>query len=98
MQSSSPFSTSCTQRLVSSNYSRISDVLLLTRTTANRSLEDIDAYYRSNPSLIVVGDPDATSRGRPQKYIDHEDAEIEKTAANKGMAQPVETEHVEWTG
>ncbi|KAJ5593981.1 uncharacterized protein N7459_000189 [Penicillium hispanicum] len=66
--------------------------------TANRSLEDIDAYYRSDPSLIVIRDRDAICRGRPQKYIDHEDAEIEKTAASKGMGQQVEAEHVEWTG
>lgn len=40
--------------------------------TANRSLEDLDAYYRENPSLIVVKDKDAISTKRPQKYTYHE--------------------------
>ncbi|KAJ5397008.1 hypothetical protein N7509_005121 [Penicillium cosmopolitanum] len=65
--------------------------------TANRSLEDIDAYYRTKPSLVVVGDRDAISRGRPQRYIDHEEEEIKRTAAGKGIAQPVVAEHVEWS-
>ncbi|KAB8205809.1 general substrate transporter [Aspergillus parasiticus] len=46
--------------------------------TANRTLEDIDAYYRSNPSLIVIKDPDAISVKRPLKYIEHEDHEMKK--------------------
>ncbi|KAF7593214.1 hypothetical protein BBP40_011844 [Aspergillus hancockii] len=46
--------------------------------TANRSLEDLDAYYRSNPPLIVVTDPDAISVKRPLKYIQHEDEELRK--------------------
>ena len=32
----------------------------------------MDAYYRENPPLIVIRDPDAISRKRPQKYIEHE--------------------------
>lgn len=70
---------------------------LLIVTVANRSLEDLDAYYRTNPSLIVTGDPDAICRKRPQKYIEREDEEFERTAVGKG-AMPVEVaEHVEWT-
>ncbi|KAB8277247.1 general substrate transporter [Aspergillus minisclerotigenes] len=46
--------------------------------TANRTLEDIDAYYRSNPSLIVIKDPDAISVKRPLKHIEHEDHEMKK--------------------
>ncbi|KAJ5480597.1 hypothetical protein N7530_006106 [Penicillium desertorum] len=70
--------------------------LLLTVIVANRSLEDLDAYYRTNPSLIVTGDPDAICRKRPQKYIEREDEEFERTAVGKGV-MPVEAEHVEWT-
>lgn len=40
--------------------------------TSNRSLEDLDEYYRSDPSLIVIGDKDATSHRRPTKYIERE--------------------------
>ncbi|RAH63516.1 general substrate transporter [Aspergillus piperis CBS 112811] len=46
--------------------------------TANRTLEDLDSYYRSNPSLIVINDPDAVCVKRPQKYIQHEDNEMQK--------------------
>lgn len=69
---------------------------LLTAIVANRSLEDLDAYYRTNPSLIVTGDPDAICRNCPQRYIERED-EFERTAIGKGV-MPIETaEHVEWT-
>jgi hypothetical protein len=47
--------------------------------TANRSLEDLDMYYRENPSLIVTRDPDAISARRPFKYVEQEHEEIEKT-------------------
>ncbi|KAL4946584.1 hypothetical protein BDV06DRAFT_233147 [Aspergillus oleicola] len=56
--------------------------------TANRTLEDLDEYYRTNPSLVVVGDKDATSVARPVKYIQHEDEELEKNS--KGRAVQVE--------
>jgi hypothetical protein len=61
---------------------------------ANRSLEDIDAYYRSNPSLIVTIDADAICRKRPHKYIDREDEELERTTAGKGI-RLVAAQHVE---
>ncbi|KAL5042744.1 hypothetical protein BDW71DRAFT_216715 [Aspergillus fruticulosus] len=56
--------------------------------TANRTLEDLDSYYRTNPSPIVTGDPDATSVKRPLKYIQHEDEELQRNA--KGMSVEVE--------
>lgn len=37
----------------------------LTYDIANRSLEDLDEYYRTNPSLIVVKDPHAISTKMP---------------------------------
>ncbi|GAB1215098.1 hypothetical protein ATERTT37_004281 [Aspergillus terreus] len=52
--------------------------------TANRTLEDVDAYYRTNPPLIVVRDPDAISTKRPLKYIQHEDEEIQRKAKDQG--------------
>jgi hypothetical protein len=67
---------------------------------ANRSLEDMDAYYRTNPPLIVTTDPDAISRKRPQKYIEREDQTIERSAANKGLRlrSSVDATHVEQIG
>lgn len=55
---------------------------------ANRTLEDIDAYYRSNPPLIVVGDPDVTSARRPLKYIQREDEEVQKRAGGAHLTGP----------
>lgn len=63
---------------------------------ANRTLEDVDSYYRSNPSLVVVNDPDAVCVKRPQKYIQHEDNEMQKiqgiqtTKADNQMIEHVE--------
>lgn len=64
---------------------------------ANRTLEDMDAYYRSNPSLIVTGDPDAISQKRPQKYIDHEKEQITRTITGKDVLSVSGAEQVEWT-
>lgn len=50
------------------------------KPTANRTLEDLDEYYRNNPPLIVIGDKDAIASKRPQKYFDHEEAQIERVA------------------
>jgi hypothetical protein len=57
----------------------------------------MDAYYRSNPSLIVTGDPDAISQKRPQKYIDHEKEQITRTITGKDVLSVSEAEQVEWT-
>lgn len=65
--------------------------------TANRTLEDMDAYYRPNPSLIVTGDPDAISQKRPQKYIDYENEQITRIVAGKGVLSDSGAEQVEWT-
>ncbi|KAK1144437.1 hypothetical protein N8T08_005590 [Aspergillus melleus] len=56
--------------------------------TANRTLEDIDAYYRSNPPLIVVSDPDAVSTNRPLRFIEHEDAEVQRNAKQSQYVVP----------
>jgi hypothetical protein len=95
MAFSYPSSTSSTRKQVCSDAVHCC-FLLLTVIVANRSLEDLDAYYRTNLSLIVTGDPDAICRKRPQKYIEREDEEFERTAVGKGV-MPVEAEHVEWT-
>ncbi|KAL1627520.1 hypothetical protein SLS56_006344 [Neofusicoccum ribis] len=49
--------------------------------TANRSLEDLDAYYRTNPPLMVIKNPDVISTKRPLQYTQQEDQEIHKTEA-----------------
>ncbi|KAJ2892768.1 Sugar/inositol transporter [Zalerion maritima] len=46
--------------------------------TANRSLEDMDFYYRSNPALVVTKDPVAVASKRPLLFIEREDGELQR--------------------
>ncbi|KAJ5464410.1 general substrate transporter [Penicillium daleae] len=62
--------------------------------TANRTLEDLDAYYRTNPSLIVTRDPDEICSKRPLRYIQHEDKEIQRNK-DQGKTGGPGVEHVE---
>ncbi|KAJ0271095.1 hypothetical protein CBS470a_013309 [Colletotrichum nupharicola] len=55
--------------------------------TANRTLEDLDEYYRNNPPLVVIGDTDAIGTKRPQKYVDHEEAQVERVAHEDGVTE-----------
>ncbi|KAF7353306.1 Sugar transporter [Mycena sanguinolenta] len=57
--------------------------------TSNRTLEDLDWYYRDNPSLIVTRDPDAISSKRPNKFIEIENENLEK-AGGGHVADTVE--------
>ncbi|KAJ5599592.1 Major facilitator superfamily domain general substrate transporter [Penicillium hetheringtonii] len=63
--------------------------------TAHRALEDMDAYYRSNPPLIVAGDADAISTKRPTQYIYHKDEEIQRNAKVAASGNAVYAEHVD---
>ncbi|OMP81755.1 Sugar transporter STL1 [Diplodia seriata] len=61
--------------------------------TANRSLEDLDEYYRTDPSLIVIRDPNAISTKRPgvrthveKVGLSGEVAHIEAGAPEKSFA------------
>ncbi|KAL4763167.1 sugar porter family MFS transporter [Aspergillus foveolatus] len=65
--------------------------------TANRTLEDIDSYYRSSPPLLVTRDPDAIAAKRPLKYVQREDEEIQrrvKEARIMGKSDGASVEHV----
>ncbi|KAL3482565.1 hypothetical protein BJX62DRAFT_250989 [Aspergillus germanicus] len=55
-------------------------IYFLYSETADCTLEDVDAYYRTNPPLIVVGDPDAISTKRPLRFMQHEDEKIQRKA------------------
>lgn len=52
--------------------------LLMSSPVANRNLEDIDAYYRTNPGLIVTKDKDAICTARPSKYIEQEEDQVRR--------------------
>jgi len=45
---------------------------------SNRSLEDLDEYYRGNPALIVTKDKDAISSARPAKFIERETEMVQR--------------------
>lgn len=49
--------------------------------TANRSLEDLDAYYRENPPLLVIRDKEATSVRRPQRFARAQSRDVEDVVA-----------------
>ncbi|KAL6357161.1 hypothetical protein LRP88_10780 [Fusarium phalaenopsidis] len=52
--------------------------------TSNRKLEDLDAYFRENPSVIVINDKDAISSKRPLKYIQQEEEDIRREQRSIG--------------
>ena len=62
---------------------------------ANRSLEDIDAYYRSSPTLFVTKDPDAICRERLEKYVVRENETIKSTVESKEVLSGVAAGHIE---
>ncbi|KAK3673668.1 hypothetical protein LTR78_006573 [Recurvomyces mirabilis] len=51
-------------------------IWLLYPETADRTLEDLDYYYRENPPLIVIGDKDAISVKRPSEYVQMQDDDV----------------------
>lgn len=52
--------------------------------TADRTLEDLDAYYRENPPLIVIKDKEATSRKRPAKFAEMQAEDVRKVTHRSG--------------
>lgn len=63
------------------NLAFIPTVYLFYPETADRTLEDIDAYYRDQPSLFVFRDKDATNSKRPAKYIEAEEEEVRRASS-----------------
>lgn len=51
--------------------------------TANRTLEDIDRFFETNPPLIIAGNKLATQLARPQIY-EEQDAEIWRQVEKSG--------------
>ncbi|KAI1638136.1 general substrate transporter [Biscogniauxia mediterranea] len=60
--------------------------------TSNRTLEDLDAYYRDNPPVIVVNDNDSISRRRPERFVRAQGRDIEEAAKDLGRRSIVEAE------
>ncbi|CBF71829.1 predicted protein [Aspergillus nidulans FGSC A4] len=51
---------------------------------SNRTLEDLNAYYQPDPTLLAIRNTDAISVKQPLKYIQHEDEEMRKNAKAGG--------------
>lgn len=66
------------------NGSFIPIVYFLYPETADRTLEDLDRYFRENHNVIVAGDPDAIASKRPLAYIEHEHSEIRRHSSVEG--------------
>ncbi|KAI1853722.1 hypothetical protein JX266_001706 [Neoarthrinium moseri] len=63
------------------NFSFIPIVYFFYPETADRSLEDLDRFFRENQDILVFKDPDAKSSKRPQRYIDHEREEVRRNSS-----------------
>lgn len=63
------------------NFSFVPLVYFFYPETADRTLEDLDAYYRDNPPLLVWKDKDVKSSKRPQKYIEAEHDAVHRASS-----------------
>jgi MFS family permease len=66
--------------------------------TANRSLEDMDDYFRGNPSVIVTKEFDAISQRRPERFVERERAALEREREVERKRVGVEMEGEEGKG
>ncbi|KAF4970961.1 hypothetical protein FSARC_2064 [Fusarium sarcochroum] len=61
--------------------------------TSNRKLEDMDAYFRENPSVIVIKDKDAIVARRPGKFVQQDEEDIRRERVEEeGPAERVGSE------
>ncbi|KAI1125675.1 hypothetical protein F5Y10DRAFT_225979 [Nemania abortiva] len=61
--------------------------------TANRTLEDLDAYYRENPPLLVIKDKEATSVRRPQRFVAGRNFDVERITGESLNKRPTQEEN-----
>lgn len=61
-------------------------VYFLYPETADRTLEDLDAYFRENPPVLVFRDKDVTSSKRPAKYIEAHEDQIRRASSADARA------------
>lgn len=63
------------------NFSFVPIVYFLYPETADRSLEDVDRFFRENHEILVHKNPDATSSTRPEKYLQAEEAAVRRNSS-----------------
>lgn len=61
--------------------------------TAGRTLEDIDTYFRGQPSLLVFRDHIATSSKRPMEFIEREEQEVHRRSSVDPRAMSLAQQH-----
>ncbi|KAK6002235.1 hypothetical protein QM012_001873 [Aureobasidium pullulans] len=69
------------------NFSFIPIVYCLYPETSDRTLEDMDRFFRENHDILVFRHKDAISTKRPLAYIEHEQEEVRRNSSvHAGMA------------
>lgn len=66
------------------NFSFIPIVYLFYPETADRTLEDLDRYFRDNHNVIVCGNKEAISSKRPEEWVEHEREEVRRNSSVVG--------------
>lgn len=56
-------------------------VYLFYPETADRTLEDMDRFFRENQNILVYKDKEAISPHRPRKYIEYEEGEVRRNSS-----------------
>ena len=67
------------------NASFVPIVYLFYPETSDRTLEDVDRFFRENQNIFIFRDPDAISSKRPLAYIEHEQAEVRRNSSAVGV-------------
>ena len=49
--------------------------------TADRSLEDVDRFFRENQNILIFKDPKAVSSKRPIEYVEHMEREVRRNSS-----------------
>lgn len=63
------------------NLAFVPTIYFLYPETAGRTLEDLDAYYRDSPPLLVWRDKDVTASKRPAKYVEAEEDNVRRASS-----------------
>lgn len=63
------------------NLAFVPTIYFLYPETADRTLEDLDGYFRTNPPLLVFRDKDVISNKRPAAYIEAEEDNVRRASS-----------------
>ena len=66
------------------NFAFVPTIYLFYPETSNRTLEDIDRYFRENNDVFVHNVPDAIATKRPTHYVELEQELVHRNASISG--------------